>query len=84
MKNVAFYRNLDFVVEHCTIDWESYYPCHFMHLWWVLNDQVLIPNYKKIICAKHNTVKEIAFFLIFRKDGGGAAVAQQQSDGIRK
>lgn len=39
MKNVVFYLDVDHVVEHCTIDWESYYPCHFMHLWWIMNDQ---------------------------------------------
>lgn len=39
LKNVMFFRNVDNVVEHCTIDWESYYPCHFLHLWWTLNDR---------------------------------------------
>jgi hypothetical protein len=40
---------VDYVVEHCTLDWESYYPCHFMHLWWVLHEQVNILQKKLLM-----------------------------------
>lgn len=49
MKNALFYRNVDHVVEHCTVNWESYYPCHFMHLWWSLKE--------------HNSIYDLRCFL---------------------
>jgi len=65
MKNALFYRNVDHVVEHCTVNWESYYPCHFMHLWWSLKEHVIMKKMSgfEFVCSGPKLIKLLGAYL---------------------